>query len=150
MRLDDTHPENTLIRAHLVSRYPHALPLTLPTDHSRPYLELGCHPDVVVRVWEALGKALPVDCRAVVYGTPALVHSELGVVLALAYGTAYALRLSSQRYPEALLAGCHVKQTWAGGQVTDARKSFGPSWVFGDWLDQEAAWIRESYDEFQP
>jgi len=66
----------------------------LPIDVKDPYLTLGTHPDLVERLWEALGSALPVDCRVIAYGVPALARPDSGVILGMAGGTMmYALRL---------------------------------------------------------
>ncbi|MFC1817139.1 hypothetical protein ACFL0M_14660 [Thermodesulfobacteriota bacterium] len=48
-------------------------PMVSPDKHSDPYMEAGSHPEIVERVWDALGSSLPVDCRAIVYSAPALV-----------------------------------------------------------------------------
>ncbi len=53
------------------------------------YWGSGTHPDVLERLWNQIGKKLPVDSRAVVFGNPALVHPDSGIVLAFALGTEY-------------------------------------------------------------
>src|SRR5262245_45618185 len=59
----------------------------------RAYDECGSHPGAVMRVWDELGAALPNGCCQVLYGTPVLLHDESGVVLAVCYGTSYAIRV---------------------------------------------------------
>jgi hypothetical protein len=65
-----------------------------PRPDHLDYWESGSHPDVVERVWNQLGNALPLESRRVVCGTPALVHPTSKVVIAVSIGTAYALRLA--------------------------------------------------------
>src|SRR5262245_26871750 len=60
---------------------------------ANPRTGLGTHPDIVERLWQ-LNAALPADCRWVVFGKPALVHLQTGVIFGHATGTlGYALRL---------------------------------------------------------
>ncbi|MCC6487462.1 MAG: hypothetical protein IT364_08170, partial [Candidatus Hydrogenedentes bacterium] len=96
MKLDTAHPMNRLAIEyfrHREDRSPAPPPLAAPNEHPDPYMGAGSHPDIVERVWDVLGASLPRDCRALVYGTPALVHPAVGVVIALAYGTQYAIRV---------------------------------------------------------
>ena len=64
-----------------------------PREQQRDYWECGAHPDIVERVWDQLGKLLPAECRQVVLGSPPLAHPDSGVLLAVAIGTQYGLRL---------------------------------------------------------
>ena len=105
-----------------------------------------CHPDVVERVWDKLGGSLKEDCRCLVYGTPALVHPERGVVLAVCYGTAYCLRICQDNLPEALQAGASTTVKWSNGDEMNLPEKFGPDWVFGNWLRKERAWLKAVYD----
>ena len=43
-----------------------------------PYYQCGCHPDIVERVWDQIGAAMPAECRCLVTGMPALVHPAAG------------------------------------------------------------------------
>ena len=71
-------------------------PLASPDAFVRPHETLGTHPDLVGRLWDELPAELPVDCRVVFYGMPALMHPTTGIVLGFAGGThTYALRLPS-------------------------------------------------------
>lgn len=63
-------------------------------------MQLGSHPDIVSRIWDELGNSLPLDCKAIVYGNPALVNPQNGIILALGYGTRYAIRIP-EKYIEA-------------------------------------------------
>ncbi len=110
-----------------------------------PYMSQGSHPDIVERVWDKLGKALPTDCRCLVYGTPALVHSVSGIILAFCFGTQYCLRLTSSLMDEALKLGLKTSTRWAGGRTTDTTQDFGSDWVFGSWKNEELQWCREVY-----
>ena len=93
-----------------------------------------------------LGSALPTDCRAIVYGTPALLH-PVGIVFALAYGTAYAIRVSEHHRSLALEAGCRVEQIWSGGGKTDIEQELGRGWLFGLWINQEPQWVLDVYKQ---
>ena len=87
-------PENATVLAFL-SRSSRGEILLSPNQSTRnPYLELGSHPDVVERIWNELGTVFGQDSNQIVCGSPALVHPMSGVVLAIAWGTRYVLRLS--------------------------------------------------------
>ncbi len=61
---------------------------------AKPYQDCGCHPDIVIRIWDQIGKSLPIDCKCLIGGSPALAHPEHGFILALGLGTEYAIRVS--------------------------------------------------------
>lgn len=106
---------------------------------------LGTHPDVVERLWRQLNAALPEDDAFLVGDGPALVESHGGIVLALALGTQYALRLSGEGRRAAVAAGAETVHTFAtSGGTLDLDASFGPGWVFGSWEEREGAWLAES------
>ena len=150
MHLDEQHALNQALLDRMRERKSGRagiLPIALPTAHADPYTGAGSHPDIVERVWDALGGSLPADCRALVYGTPALVEPRSGVVIAIAFGTAYALRIPARSIADALAAGCQLEQRWTGGGSTVAREEFGEGWLFGAWAATEKEWVRESYEE---
>lgn len=120
-------------------------PIMSHNEHPDPYMEAGSHPDVVGHVWDRLGASLPVDCRAIVYGTPALVHPEVGIVFAMAFGTRYVVRVPSERLEAAFAAGCHTEQEWTGGKKTDLSAEMGNDWVFGSGAKDEQLWLEEMY-----
>lgn len=123
-----------------------APPVASPEDVENPYERCGSHPEIVERVWDALGAALPADCRRLVYGTPALVHPQTGVVLAVALGTQYGLRVPANRLQEALDAGAKLKTKWSNGGEFDVPSALGGDWVLGSFSKSEARWCREAYD----
>lgn len=145
LKLDDAHPMNRGVIHHLQERHGGQEAISTPDAHPDPYRRAGSHPDIVWWVWETLGCALPTDCRAIVYGTPALIHPSAGVVLALAYGTAYVIRIPHASVNEAKEAGYKTKRTWSDGTRTDIRGLLGPGWVFGRWEKEETNWVRTSY-----
>jgi hypothetical protein len=110
-----------------------------------PYLEQGCHPDVVVRVWDELGPALARDSRAQAKGTPVLAHPDTDRIFAMAHGTAYAMWLTPADHAEALDAGATTRRTWSGGSVTDLAELPMPGWIWGRWLGHEPRWVRNAY-----
>jgi len=131
--LDENHPANRLlIVAHTAraARWNVQTPVIAAWDSvKQPYLNCGSHPDIVERVWDQLGRALPEDCRCLVWGTPALVHPKSGVVLAECYGTAYCLRLpqSADR-----TVSSQTTMRWSNGSVTDIAKDYGDDSVFAN------------------
>ena len=110
-----------------------------------PYLEEGCHPDIVERVWDVLGASVPAECRAQARGTPVLAHPMTARVFAAAHGTAYALWLTHSDYEAAIAAGLTTVTRWSNGTTTDLRDAAGDGWVWGAWHADEPEWIRHSY-----
>src|SRR4051794_25996181 len=96
----------------------------------RDYLAAG-HPDIVERVWDQLGKPLPMEARRVIFGRAALVHPETRIIVALAIGTQYALRLPA-RVPATVRDTLRTATTWSNGRRLSVRDAFGPDWIFGD------------------
>jgi len=115
-----------------------------------PYLEEGSHPDIVERVWDVLGAAVPSECRAQAKGTPVLAHPSTGRVFAAAHGTAYALWLVPSDFAAAVGAGLSTEMRWSIGTVTDLSIAAGEGWVWGNWHDQEPDWVRRAYEAGGP
>lgn len=149
MKFDASHPLNQRIIHHAKGRCADKSAIAAPDRHPNPYWDLGSHPDVVARVWEVLGANLPTDCRAIVYGTPSLVHSDKGIVLAMAYGTAYAIRVPHELVDAAIRAGCTIERRWAIGGKTNIEEELGFGWLFGGWLDEETEWLLKMYNHLQ-
>jgi hypothetical protein len=59
-------------------------PLIAPLDAE----QWGVHPEITERVWQ-LGAAMPCECRTLVYGSPALLHPQTGVIFVYGGGTCY-------------------------------------------------------------
>ena len=145
MYLDLSHPLNAQVLRHIEqAKHRDAVLISGPDDHPDPYMEAGSHPDIVERIWDQLGRSLPVDCRAMLYGGPALVEPGSGVVIALAYGTQYVIRIPREYRAQALEAGCSIEQSWTTGGKTNAAEALGDDWVFGGYLADEAAWLAET------
>jgi hypothetical protein len=119
-----------------------AIPSGRPRD---PYLEQGCHPDVVGRIWDDLASHLPRDCRAQAKGRPVLAHPDSDRIFAFARGTSYALWLVPEDFEQARAAGAATSWTWAGGRVTDLAASAGQGWIWGRWYANEPSWMQRSY-----
>ncbi len=117
-----------------------------PHEVADPYRKLGAHPDLVERLWDELGGALPRPCRWVARGTPALAHPDSGVLFGFAGGTVYALRLPPAELADAIAAGAvQVRRFPAYPALGVAASSLdlrdlGPGWVFGSWHAREPAW----------
>lgn len=124
-----------------------------PADIPDPYHTLGTHPDLVTRLWDELAHDLPVDCRCVVFGTPALVRPDSGVLFGFAGGThTYALRLPPDARASALAAGAktiHHYPAYPGlgiqASVLDLSE-IGDEWLFGGWFASEATWCIAAYE----
>jgi hypothetical protein len=139
----ETQPLNRGVLAYLRAHERSAgQPLSArPGDVADPYYQLGSHPDIVEHVWDILGRALPQDCRCVVLGSPALVELRSGIVLALALGTTYTLRLTPADADAAEAAGlkaAHHYQT--SGDVLDVA-AWGEGWRFGAYDRRESEWL---------
>ena len=120
--------------------------VAFPETVERPYDTLGTHPDLVARLWDELGKVLPVDCRAIFSGCPALIHPETGIVFGFAGGThTYALRLPEAERLRALQVGVPRVKHHPDQPPLDLNH-IGPEWVFCGWYRDEEAWCRAAYD----
>jgi hypothetical protein len=109
-----------------------------------PYLSQGCHPDIVVRVWDELGSELPLDCRAHAKGKPVLAHPETDRIFAVSHGTAYALWLTPHDFVDAVGADATTIRRWSGGSVTDLAERAGRGWIWGKWFKMEPLWVRRA------
>jgi len=138
-------PENEAVLAFLLQSHQGGILLSPNRSTQDPYLELGSHPDVVERVWDELGTVFGQDSRQIVCGRPALVHPMAGVVLAIAWGTRYVLRLSEDMAMKARDGGFKTVHTWSDGTKTDIESDLGPGWILGQWSPEEPVMLRESY-----
>jgi hypothetical protein len=122
-------------------------PLAIPPSDSPvdPYRELGSHPDAVEWVWERLGENFDEAARQIVLGQPALVAPESGEIIALAFGTAYIIKLPADLYQEAQAAGYQTQRQWSIGSRTDLARELGAGWLFGCWEQGEADWLVSAY-----
>ena len=121
-----------------------------PREKHLDYWECGSHPDVVERVWDKLGRHLPTNCRQVVLGTPALIHPRSGVVLAIAIGTQYALRLPNRVVQDGPPDDVRTQSTRSAGRQMDIQQEIGKDWIFGAWASVEEDWCLESFKEQEP
>jgi hypothetical protein len=139
-------PANAALCAHLRARCRADVPpLARAAEVARPYETLGAHPDLVARLWDEITTALPVDCRFVVFGAPALMRPDSGIVFGFAGGThAYALRLPDDARAEALGAGAARVHHYPRHASFDL-EAIGPEWVFCRWHEDEARWCLAAY-----
>jgi hypothetical protein len=142
------HPANAGLRryreSHQIRR--NIPPLARPDEVTRPYDSLGTHPDLVARLWHELPAKLPVDCRVIFYGGPALMHPTTGVVFAFAGGThTYALRLPEAERSDALRAGATRVKHYPAGQSFDLTE-VGDQWVFCGWFRGEEEWCLAAFE----
>jgi len=116
-----------------------------PETVSNPYYNLGTHPDLVERLWSALGGSLPVDCRWVLCGTPVLAHPTSGTAFGFAMGMpTYALWLPAQEMESALELGANRVHRYSNGLVLDLAQ-IGDGWVLGSWTSEEVEWCRAAF-----
>ncbi len=147
MQLNESSERNAKALKYLSDKKKSPIPIALPDTVKDPYYQQGSHPDVVERVWNQIGKALPVDCRCLVYGSPALVHPESGILLAFANGTTYCLQLAPSLMEEAIRAEVKTYTKWSSSRDMDTRRDLGPDWIFGGWSSNEIRWCKTAYDE---
>jgi len=102
-----------------------------PRKNPYPYTTYGSHPGVVKVVWDVIGSSLPEDCRCLIYGTPALVHPKIGVILAFCNGMAYCVRLSKNLMFKARIIGAETYTKWSDGSDMDTKRDLGDYWVLG-------------------
>lgn len=143
------HTANAGLRRYLEPRHQRrgVPPLCRPEDVPNAYYALGTHPDLVERIWEELARPLPVDCRVVFYGTPALMHPASGVVFAFAGGThTYAMRLPPDVRAEATRAGATRVTHYPAGQPSFDLADVGEEWVFCAWFRDEEAWCLAAFE----
>jgi hypothetical protein len=142
------HPANAGLRRYLEPRLRPGMAAVLsPSEVSRPYETLGTHPDLVARLWDEITRELPVDCRLVFFGTPALVHPVSGIVFGFAGGThSYALRLPPREHAVALLAGAKRIHDYSARVPSFDLSVVGDEWLFCRWFAEEPAWCRAAYE----
>ncbi|HSM37977.1 MAG TPA: hypothetical protein VK838_01505 [Candidatus Limnocylindrales bacterium] len=104
---------------------------------------LGAHPDIVEWLWWRVGPSLPVDARYLIAGGAALVDPDSGLILAVAIGTQYAIRVGDTESAAARDAGYETTHTFRSvGRTLDLAESFGPGWFFGQFDQREVDWLR--------
>src|SRR6266542_1446053 len=110
------------------------------------WLNLGTHPDLVERLWREITVLLPEACQWVVYGSPALVHPERGIVFGWAGGThTYGLRIPEPERVQAIAAGAQTIHRYANGDWLDVAL-IGEESVLGKWLSAEPQWCLRAYE----
>jgi hypothetical protein len=110
------------------------------------WLNLGTHPDLVERLWREITVSLPEACQWVVYGSPALVHPETGIVFGWAGGThTYGLRIPEPERAQAIAVGAQTIHRYANGDWLDV-VLIGEEWVLGKWLSAEPQWCLRAYE----
>ena len=128
MFLDEQHSLNKEVLEYIKrsKKQPGSILVDEPDSVPNPYLEQGSHPDVVKHVWDVIGRSLPVDCRCLVYGTPALVHPKVGVILAFCNGMTYCIRLNKKLLLKARFIGAKTNTKWSDGTYLDTLHDLGP------------------------
>jgi hypothetical protein len=110
-----------------------------------PCYGLSTHPDIVEIMWR-LDDELPQRCRWVLWGRPALVHPETGVVFAVGYGSiGHVMRLPPQVLEAADTRHARTVVSGNPGQTFDISPA-GPEWRFVSAHAREADWCRAAYE----
>jgi len=171
------HPANAGVLAYLESRSAGSLsgaagiPSCSPTHLDDPYYGLGTHPDLITHLWDDLTVELPAPCAWVVWGAPALVRPDNGILFGFAHGVyLHVLRLPAADHEPYLRAAraqaesfaqeqglegdqrerylaIHSGPIWeySDGSQFDVR-DLGPDWVIGRSLDKEPRWCLRAYE----
>ena len=98
-----------------------------------PYYSLGTHPALVEQLWR-LDDGLPKRCRWMVWGRPALVHPDTGIIFAVALGSIGIVA----RLPEGFAESPGTRRPLGKGRVYDIGGA-GPDWAFLPSAHAEAA-----------
>ncbi len=114
-------------------------------DVDDPLYGLSTHPDIISRLWK-LDRSLPQRCRCVLWGRPALVHPQTGVVFAVGYGSiGLVMRLPADIRRQATPEQASAVIPGNPGQTFDISPA-GPEWRFLRQHAPENAWVRGAYD----
>jgi hypothetical protein len=126
----------------LIGSKPHrpSPPLSQPIEKApHPWFGLNTRPDIFEPLWK-LDERLPQRCRGLLWGYPALVHPNSGVVFAVAIGTIGAfLRLSSDA-----LTGEEI--TFAGPHYLSP---VGPEWSRLDLRKSLLDYVQRAYKDVE-
>jgi hypothetical protein len=146
MRFDADHPLNALFVASQQGKGAGTADVLEPWD-AKPsaWDKRGSPPGVVQHLWKKLGNKLPVNCRAILYGSPVLIEPSSGVVIAKAYGTVYVIRVCPGDIEAALSLGCTTTHQWSDGTTLDLQQELGVDWVFGHFLKEEYGWLQNTF-----
>ncbi len=121
------HLANAGVIAYLNRPYIQAAPSASPAGVD-PW-QLGTHPDLVEIVWEQLPSQLPENCQWLIYGRPALVHPQSGIIFGMATGTSVlALRLPQSDRREVSRVEAQVVQYHDGSHLR--ADDLGDDWAF--------------------
>ena len=145
-------PRNSVVLAYLTRPLRQnrvLLPIVVrPEEVEDPYTTLGAHPEVVQRIWDELGKALPQDCRSVIHSTPVLAHPGNGTIFVVALGTGYGLRLPPSLVKSAVRRGARISVQYTYGGDMNTHRDLGRDWVLGAWLADEPRWCVKAFEYF--
>lgn len=129
---DESHPANAGVVAEL-RRPGRPVARLEPPAGVDPFMDLGCHPDTVSRVWTTIGERLPAVSRCLLYDTPALVHPRTGVALGFASGMTCFFRVPPRRL------------RLVAAQRIDSAEHLGDDWVEDPGGDAMITWCREAF-----
>jgi hypothetical protein len=147
--LDIDDLPNRRLLEYMANRPPNGFPRISARDETwkDPYWQHGSRPEIVEWVWDKLGSGLLVDCRFFLYGTPALVTPQSGVVLAVAWGTSYLIRVPPLASAKAIQLSAEIVRALTPKGAINPSEAFGEEWVYGLCREEEIEWCRGVYAE---
>jgi len=151
MFLDEQHLLNRRVLEYIerVKKQPGSVLIDKLDSVPSSYLEQGSYPEVVKHVWDVIGSSLPVDCRCLVYGNPALVHPKVGVILAFCNGMTHCVRLNKKLLIKARFIGAKTYTKWSDGSDMDTLRDLGPDWVLGFSTKYELKWCYQVFESLE-
>jgi hypothetical protein len=142
MPLPHERPENRGVLTYLGQGADPAQVTVQPPGPDVDTWRLGAHPDVVQRLWDQLAPAMPGAIAVLAGHTAALLGEGSGLLVAVALGTEYAIRLPEAAMAAAQDAGYATVHRFATvDRALDLAATFGPGWVFGQYDEREAGWM---------
>lgn len=100
---------------------------------------VGVHPDILDRMI-ALCAKVPRCVRRSIRGVRIIAHRKTGVIIAVAFGTSYCLRVGAA-LKEAKRAKLRPSENFLDGGLLNVSRRFGSDWLFGCWHKKEVEWL---------
>jgi hypothetical protein len=115
---------------------------------SNALYDCACHPDVVEYLWTTIGRALPGDCRGLVYGSPVLAHPATGIIFGACVGTFSFLRLPRELYSVEIEAGAKTYVEVKPHGHISVSEDLGEGWILSPSTTRKPGWYTRIYEAF--